>query len=306
LYKRGRKMIGKVLVPFVSLMSLLIFISGHGYSDTPIQEDNGQPELNEILKKCSAYCEKLSNSVLYFVCLEKVQELIYVYGSSTLLDSAAAGRTEVRNRDLGIERWRDKRRLQSRNKYVNDYQLMRQDNKIKEVRQLIEENGKKLKPKYSELDNLRFKHEKIIMGPIALLNDFWQHYHDYRIVKKGKYRGDQVIILDVTPKPEYILNHLYGKVWVKISDGSIVKIEWSQKGIEGYDMLEAMAKAVQMEPRINLCTEYGYEKNGLRFPSKFTLEETYVGAKRKKVIKSKKVVEYENYKFFTVETEIKH
>jgi len=297
---------GKVLVLFVSLLSLLIFISGHGYSDTPIQVDNGQPELNEILKKCSAYCEKLSTSVLYFVCQEKVEELTYVYGSTTRIDSANTAISEVRNRDLGVQEWRDRRRLQSKNKYVYDYQLMRQDNKIKEVRQLLEENGKKLKPKYSELDNLRFKHEKIIMGPIALLNDFWQHYHDYRIVKRVKYRGDQVIILDVTPKPEYILNHLYGKVWVKISDGSVVKIEWSQTGIEGYDMLEAMAEAMQMEPRINLCTEYDYEKNGLRFPSKFTLEETYVGAKRRKAIKSKKVVEYEGYKFFTVETEIKY
>lgn len=98
------------------------------------------------------------------------------------------------------------------------------------------------------------------------------------------------------------MTHLYGKVWVKEDDCSVLKIEWSQKGIKGYGILEEIAKAINMKPRIALATEYAYEKNGLRFPSKFTLEETYLGAENKKYRKSNKVVEYKDYKFFTVET----
>jgi len=267
--------------------------SFRGFPEAPRQDLYNQPELNEILKKSSAYCERLSNSVLYFVCHEEVQELINPINI-----------TEVRHR-LSRRRWKNIRRFQT-NKFIYDYQLVRKDGEIKEVRQLVEKNGEKLKPGHSELDTLRFRHKNIIMGPIVLLKEIWQYFNDYKIVKKEQYEGDQVIILEITPKPGYVLGHLYGKAWIQESDGSVIKIEWGQNGIDGYEELAAIAKTVQMEPRIILCAEYAYEKNSLRFPRKFRLEETYVGGEGRKVTNSITTVEYKDYKFFTVETEVKY
>jgi hypothetical protein len=189
---------------------------------------------------------------------------------------------------------------------VYDYQLIRKEGEIKEVRQLIEKNGEKLGPDQSEHDYLRFRHKNIIMGPSALLDAAWQHFNEYRIVKKEQYRGDKVTILEITPKPGCVLGHLYGKAWINDADGSVYKIEWSQDGIDGYEKLAEMAKKIQMEPSIILSAEYDYEKNGLRFPSKFSLEEIYVDDSGRKVTNSITTTEYFNYKFFTVETEVKY
>jgi hypothetical protein len=55
-----------------------------------------------------------------------------------------------------------------------------------------------------------------------------------------------------------------------------------------------------------LVTEYGFEKNGIRFPSRDTSEEAYLKPDGTKFIRSRTSVVYRDYKFFTVETDIKY
>jgi hypothetical protein len=49
-----------------------------------------------------------------------------------------------------------------------------------------------------------------------------------------------------------------------------------------------------------------FEKNKIRFPSKFSLEEEYIKSEGGRYKKSEMIVFYDDYKFFTVETEVKH
>ena len=72
------------------------------------------------------------------------------------------------------------------------------------------------------------------MGPIGLLSEYWQQYHDYKIVKEEKFKGEKVIVIEAVPKYGYKLNQLFGKIWVRKSDFSILKIEWNQEAIENY------------------------------------------------------------------------
>ena len=88
------------------------------------------------------------------------------------------------------------------------------------------------------------------------------------------------------------------------SDFSILKIEWLQQSIKGYDWVEEKAKKLGAKPRLTLIAEYGFEKSGIRFPSKYSLDEVYIKV-RGRFHASKTVVIYEDYKFFTVETEIR-
>jgi len=57
---------------------------------------------------------------------------------------------------------------------------------------------------------------------------------------------------------------------------------------------------------MTLVSEYKVEKNGIRFSSRYFIEEAYIGKKGKKFISSETTVIYRDYKFFTVETEIKY
>jgi len=233
-----------------------------------------EKQLEPILEKCAEYCKRLVNSVLFFVCKEKITEKI---SSST-----------------------------AKSVYVYDYQLYRNRNNIKEQRILIEENGKKKHEENAPLKTRAFKHENIVLGPIGLLSLYWQTYHDYRILKEEKLGGDKTVIIEAVLKPGYTFHHLSGKIWVRKSDFSILKIEWFQQSIGGYERVEETAKKLGAEPRLTLLVEYGFEKNGIRFPSKYSLDEVYITKRgRRRYQQSKTVVLYEDYKFFTVETDIK-
>jgi len=260
-------------------------------------------ELERILERCALYCEKLSRSVLYFVCQETIKEEIYdaARPSVTIRRSGSSGASTFNRQAFG--RW--PQRVVIKNEYLYDYQLNRKPDGIKETRILLKENRKERTESDSKLKT-RFQHKNIIMGPIGLLSLYWQLTHDYSIVKEGTFRGDRVFIIEAMPNDISFETHLYGKIWVRKSDHSIMKIEWTQDGIEGYDFIQQMAEAMRLKPEITLIAEFAFEKNGIRFPSKYQIIEAYRDRQQRKTMFSRTTVEYEDYQFFTVETEIKY
>ncbi len=67
------------------------------------------------------------------------------------------------------------------------------------------------------------------------------------------------------------LGYLYGTVWVAQEDSAILKIEWAQEYIGNYGELELAALNLGIKPDIILCGDYSYQKNGIRFPSAFSV-----------------------------------
>jgi hypothetical protein len=58
--------------------------------------------------------------------------------------------------------------------------------------------------------------------------------------------------------------------------------------------------------QITAYSEYGFEKNGLRFPSRSYTEYAYIEKNKRKFVSAEISIFYTNYKFFTVETEVKY
>lgn len=260
-------------------------------------------ELERILERSALYCEKLSRSVLYFICKEAITEEIYdaAMPSVTIRRSGSGGAYSINSREFS----RRPQRVVIKNEYLYDYQLNRKPDGIKETRILLKETRKERNEADSKLKT-RFQHKNIIMGPIGLLSSYWQLTHDYSIIKEGKFQGDRVYIIEATPNDISFETHLYGKIWVRKSDHSIMKIEWTQDGIDGYDFIQQMAESMRMKPEITLIAEYAFEKNGIRFPSKYQIIEAYRDRRQRKIKFSRTTVEYEDYRFFTVETEVKY
>jgi hypothetical protein len=266
------------------------------YSQKTESDSPDQAELETILKKCADYCEKLANSALFFVCRETIKEEIYQSGGPVV-----SVRTVTSSGRYAIRGIRGGRSIE-KNTYVYDYQLIRKDNRIKESRILLKENGKKKNEKNAPLKTKIFEHKNVIMGPIGLLSDYWQRFHDYKIVKKDK----KTVVIEAVPKYGYKLNQLFGKIWVRKNDFSILKIEWNQEAIENYERIEEIAKKLKAKPLITLVSEYAFEQKGIRFPSSYSIKEAYIiGRGRRRFLRSKKTVTYKDYKFFTVEWEIK-
>ena len=112
------------------------------------------------------------------------------------------------------------------------------------------------------------------------------------------------MVVWATPKRELGEPHPYGRIWIKEDDGSVLKISWDQKSLRNYKEIEEFAKSQDAEPSITAFSEYGYEKNGLRFPSRSYSEQGYIPSNGPKVANARISVVYKKYKFFTVETQV--
>ena len=285
----------KFLFTYLILFFFIFAHTYYGFSSADKQKKD-KIELEKILEKSADYCKRLANSVLFFVCKETIKEEIYYRAPVSIRTVSPLG--TVRMQMVGGHR--------EKNTYVYDYQLIRKENKIKESRTLLEENGRKMNKKNAPLKTKIFEHKNVIMGPVGLLSEYWQQFHDYKIVKEAKFKGEKVIVLEAVPKYGFKLNQLSGKIWVKKSDFTILKTEWNQQSIENYDKIEELAKELGAKPLITLVSEYAFEKKGIRFPSRYSIKEVYILRGRKRFLRSRKTVIYKDYQFFTVETDIKY
>ena len=118
------------------------------------------------------------------------------------------------------------------------------------------------------------------------------------------YKREKAIIVEAFPKFQNVINTLYGKIWIRKKDFSILKIEWEQESLENFEEIEKIAKQSKTQPKITFTTEYGYEKNNIRFPNKYSVDEFYLFSQGIKYKKSTIIVVYDNYKFFTVDTKV--
>lgn len=278
--KRTQRILpGFVLLSFAASLCLLFG------QDRP-REKRQETDLRAALKKAAEYCEKLESVALNFVCLEKLEEKIYNPYLTVGLRSFRSYRREL-------------------NRYEYDYQLIRKDGRTTERRILLKENGKEKREYDARLKTKRFDYKYVIFGPLGLLSKTWQQHHDYAIIGKETIGRARTMIIEATPKEPGLVEHLNGKIWVNEEDFSIIRIEWNQASMGNFKGVEGMAKQLEATPQIQLISEYQFEKNGIRFPSQYTVKENYKTGPRI-LTKSALAVTYESYKFFTVETEIKY
>jgi len=262
------------------LFSPSIFTASQYYNPQSTSEKNDEQEgLRIILNKTGEYCNLLEKAVIDFVCLEEIEEEINW------------------SRDYPQMRpWLKK------NTYVYDYQFVKENHRIEESRVLLEENGRKRHEKNAQLKTSTFQYRNVLYGPIDLLNWERQALFEYRIKTDNKVDDEKIVVLEAIPKSLEDYN-AYGKIWINRDDFSILKIEWNPKSIRGYVRIEETAERYESEADITIITEFNYEKNSIRFPSKHSIQEAYIDERGKRFIRSELTTVYSDYKFFTVETE---
>jgi len=250
----------------------------------PINEARAA-EMISLLEKSAAYCRRLENAALNFVCNEDVVERLAGGGSFNY-------NTNSFTNGIRPSEW------------IYDYQLIRSGGQTQEKRTLIEDNGKKRHEDNAELRTMRFRHRNVFLGPIGLLSDKAQAGHTYNFVKEGKVDGEPAVVIEATPRKKTGTS-LFGKAWVRKGDGAVVRIEWEPQSMENYEAIMEFSRKIGHEPVIVFVSEYGFEKNGLRFPNFYEVTEAYNGANTGwGDIVSKTTVTYKDYKFFQVETAV--
>jgi len=292
-------------IPIPTILSLAIAFAALALTASEVDRDQANParvpaapqtDLPSLLESAAQYCDRLSRSVLDFVCRERVSEWSYPKvdtRSSVVSDGGAI-------RMVGFIR----RGPKESNAYLYDYQLIRdRTGSVRETRTLLRENKKDVCVPDTTLKTRLFWHARIVMGPLGLLSRERQAEHDYRIVRERLEGQERIAVIEAVPKPGVTADHLVGTIWLRLRDAGIQKIEWNPSSIDNYAGVLATAERLQMTPRIVLTSEYGFEKNGIRFPSRYSVQEIY-GRGSRRFQRSETTVLYDQYRFFTVETQV--
>jgi len=259
------------------------------------------------LKKSSHYCQRLEDAALYFTCIERIRETIFL--SKKYFCSHIERRHPPKNRKkISPDPISSSTRFNNgeKNSYIYDYQLIRKEGRIIERRILKMENGNLKHKAFAPLKTKRFYIYKPVFGPIGLLGQDSHKFYNYSLLKEESVDGRGAWVLEAKPKRLIPGKPNYGKVWVDKQDGSILKMEIEAESLAGYERIWADYVSRGIAPRINVEIDFGLEKNGLRYPTRIICKEAYSDPREGLSKVSEMKVTYQKYKFFTVKTGIKY
>ncbi len=266
------------------------------------QAAEASADLRLLLEKAAAYCRRLESSVLDFVCREAVEE--EVDASKDSLKVRAPVPTWVLPKNM------PSMSVQSNARYrvscVYDYQCVRAEGRIKERRILLLQNGKKKNEPDAPLLISSLAYRNAMLGPVNLFSERNQARYGFKPAGRAKYEKRPVVVVEATPRADEVDPLcLTGKAWIDPQTGDILRIEWTQKPSANPEIFEDRAKRAKGRLRLTVRTEFSEEKNGLRFPSRIWIQEAYVRERGRAFVRSETDVVYKDFKFFTVETEVR-
>ena len=264
---------------------------------------SGRPDLAGLLEKAAAYCARLENAALDFVCRERITETV-----DPSLDVAAkpgprvsSWNWQTNGATMVIARTRKAKRT-----LEYDYQCVRSEGAIEEKRTLLKVNGKKINVPEAGLETSIIVFGTALMGPVGLFGERFQPQYDYTIAGEDKVENRRVVVVSALPKPGAPeTRNLYGAAWIDAVTADILRIEWSENRVGRYEIFEKRGELYGRTPRLVIRSEFSEEKNGIRFPSRLVVEEAYLDGKGRAVVRSETEVVYGDFKFFTVEVEVR-
>ncbi len=273
--------------------------------------ENPSFQWEPVLKAARAYCQRLGKAALDFVCQEEVVEIVRsgrddLERGIRVSGAGGVGEFVGARPSMAIQRpdYGRAADMVKETSSVYDYQFVRQDGKVTEKRELIKRNGKKPRQNDDQPPSVAFQYVDILMSPVSILDERFSEFYDFRLVGPDAVEGTKAWIIEVSPRFSLVGSYLGGKIWLDQATGAVLRIEWDPKTFGNYDKILFRAKSFNAAPQVVSRTEFGFEKNGLRFPSLDTTEEAYLFDKDDTpFVRASTRVVYKEYKFFTVETQ---
>lgn len=278
---------------------------------SPAPAQAAVPKLADVLARAAEYCRKLESSAFDFICREEIKETIDPKLDVKAMSSAQSigsvndlgvGASNYFGPTISISTVKKVKRT-----FVYDYQCIRAGRTIRESRTQLEENGKKKVRANAELQTSVVVFGTALLAPVGLLGERFQPDYEFKVVAAEVSDKARLLVLDASPKPGVAQSrNLYGKVWIDPATGNIHKIEWSESRVGRFDVFQKRGEKFGRTPHLTIRSEFSAEKNGIRFPSRLSVEEAYLSDKGKAFIRSKTDVTYKDFKFFSVEYEIRN
>jgi len=267
-------------------------------SNTIVESRSG---LDPILSEAADYCHRLEEAALNFVCLERIKETIF---AGKHLASVLLRRREPQYRKYSPDGMQALLHgsLGERNDYIYDYQLIRKEGRLVERRILTKANEPFTTEGFSFQELKRIYFYKPILGPIGLLSRDSQPAYIYSLSKEELVDGRAALVIDAKPMKVIPGRANYGKLWVDKRDGTVLKMEIEAESLEGYERIQGDYISRGVKPILSIEILFGFENKGLRYPSRIMIKEAYSFPGEGRVKVSQITVDYDHYRFFSVET----
>jgi TonB family protein len=263
--------------------------------------------LPKILNQCAEYCRKLADLALDFVCIETIEEVNYKFIDEETMRKRNIYVSIIPSGNPGLTSrvflpFRDHRSTE-RNRYVCDFQLIKKNETIEERRILLEDNGRKFPDRSRLLEEKRFS---VIRPLFALINIFAQNRQSlfaYTLLDEKNVDGVLAYIVEAVPKSGNENGINKARIWVDQKSFRIHKCEIEGIPLEGFERLLDEITQFNLSPMFVTTHSYRVEKNGILFPSRSIVRVDYPVSTTGKLLKQKIEMNYDRYRFFSVETE---
>jgi hypothetical protein len=261
--------------------------------------------LDEILARTAEYCRKLESSAFDFVCREEIKETIdpALEVETKTMRPTTDYNPKYTGPTIMLTTVRPKKVKRS---FVYDYQCIRAGRTIREARTMLKENGKKKVVPNAELATSVVVFGNALLGPVGIFGERFRGSCEFTVAGEAKIGKTRVLVVDAKPRPGAPpTRNLYGKAWVDPATADILRIEWSENRVGHYDIFEERGKKFGRTPRLVIRSDFSAEKNGIRFPSRLNVEEAYLKESGKAFVRSTTEVVYTDFKFFTVDYDVR-
>jgi len=270
------------------------------------------PELEKLLGLGAVYCGCLSAAALDFVCREKIRSRDYALNLPKQSGPTEMGYTEKKTESGEIIGIGTRPAALSRNPFMtkmlrlsSDFQLIRKQGRIQERRMLLESNDKAAPKGAAPPDEKRYSALRPLFVPIDILGKDRQGFYRFRLIGRERIQGRIAAVLEALARPGAPVRITAAKIWIDPGSSQILRCELQGLPIEGYEFIFDEASLIGVNPIGAMAINYETEKNGIVFPSLVKLLIEYPvniwGAGKRTRIDTD--IRYDQYRFFSVETE---
>lgn len=295
-------MIRKILL-FV-LLCFAFFLFPVNGNINELQEISSPDRLKTILSNTAEYCQRLKKAVFHFLCYETVVESV----KKTLVSNEIPRKEGFYEGYTKLKVYKPKK---VKNKYVNEYQIIKDGSQIKERRVLIRHNRKKMFKKNPGLKTKLYSY-KSSLTPIYFFARENQEKFNYKILGKERVMKQRAYVVEVKSKKSMETGEPLAIVWIDGKDFSVLKFEYFSGSFQAERLAGATLHNVR-NIKVKDVHYFEYRKGNIRFPTKTELTVTYNGGPliregkqiflppgTQRLTKIKTVFWYEKYLFFNV------
>jgi TonB family protein len=262
--------------------------------------------LRKILDQSAEYCQKLAGAALDFICEERIKEVHYNFAKNPKWSGVAVapkgGGGPVWS--TSIPEW-DPVRTEKYD-YTCDYLFVKKGDRTEERRIVLKDNGRTMPDRNRFLEEKRFTALNPLMAAIQILGRDRQPLFNFRLIDTDSIHGRKAQIIEAIPRSGNTWGVEYAKIWVDQKGSQVLKSEIQGVPLEGYDDVLRDTTQFSIKPILTTTHTYEVEKQGVFFPTHTVIRVEYpepISWLTERVLKLKIDMAYDQYKFFTVETE---